>query len=143
MKENQNTRPPRPIVLADPKRIDCDRYSVSRSIHQTLEKLSTHQCVDLEDLAELLVNEMPDPGLAKGTVIQLGVDKYDIYDEYFGVDRATGNPKHLLALATIKTTLELGRDAAQGTSIDPFATQLFLRSIKIQAKLLLEDSYYD
>ncbi len=131
-----------PIRLPMPAALERRLAGSDAGIKKLLEMLAFHQLSDLAELAEFSCPV----GCPNGTVSlmteQFGVAKFDLYDNYFGVERSCHNPADELATAFIECLAAVGEEAKRGHNLHPLAVNLFLRAVQVQAQLILQEAYY-
>lgn len=128
------------IRLPSPQALRGALAGNNESIQRQLEVLAQSQMSDLEQLASLRVPEQMIDGAVP---VKLGVEKYDMYDDYFEVERTSNNPADELAGAFISSLVEVGEEAKRGHNLDPLALNSFLRAVQVQARVLLMEAYYE
>ena len=134
----KNNDSPCLIELADPKLLgSAVGNGLSDATRQALTLIANHRCNDLEDFSTLLEPVIQLVETPKKKPVFFGHEKFDSYDDYFEVGRVEGDPRELLACASVKALFDMAIDAAGGHNLDPYAVSAFLKSIRIQAKLLL------
>jgi len=109
------------------------------SIRESLEILAAHEITQLQEFASISV---PDVSLDAETT-ETGTKIHDLYDEYFDVQRSEANPADELGLAFLTSLARVGRDAERGHKLDPVAIGALLRGVQVQAKILLQEAYYE
>ncbi|MFK8035853.1 MAG: hypothetical protein AB8B94_17090 [Hyphomicrobiales bacterium] len=136
--QDQTTR----ICLPPPTMLRSRMVGENHVLRDQLKALASKQMSELEQFASLNVPTNATKGNCDTQFEKLGVWKYDIYDEYFEVIRTSENPADELAAAFIISLIEVGQEAKRGHNLDPLALNAFLRAVKVQAKVLLQEAYY-
>jgi len=131
---------PAKIRLPSPKALRGALAGADDKIKRQLEVLAQRQMSELEQLASLCVPDLVADGVVAET---LGVEKFDMYDAYFEVERTSKNPADELAGAFISSLVEIGEEAKRGHNLDPLALNSFLRAVQVQARVLLMEAYHE
>lgn len=129
------------LRLPSPEAIIVPLSGRNKTIRRYLKVLADSQLSDLTQLASL---ELPDQSVEatkRVTVEKLGVEKFDMYDDYFEVERTSQNPADELAAAFLAALAEVGKEAKRGYQLDPLALKNFLRAVQVQAQVMLKEAY--
>ncbi|MBP0484174.1 hypothetical protein [Sagittula salina] len=129
------------IRLPSPEALKCPLAGENEAIRHHLEVLARNQLSDLDQLALLGLPEKAPQKTDSAVAEKLGVEKFDMYDEYFDVERTSQNPADELSSAFIASLVEVGEEAKRGHSLDPLALNAFLRAVQVQAQVLLKEAY--
>lgn len=128
------------ICLPVPSALQQRLHGRDKKIRESLQYLARYQLSKLEELADLT---LPPNSKSNEEEVKLCVEKHDLYDEYFNVKRSTENPADELGFAFVSSLISFGEEAKRGYNIDPLAVSALLRGIQVQAKVMLEEAYYD
>lgn len=130
--KTQNLVLPMPADLETASFKDCDHFLPA------LVTLVHHKCVEISDFT-LLLNGNFIPKYSDPEIDNFRIKQFDMYDQYFGVSRTSAFPGKTLIAGFLASLAELADDARKGTSLDPFAVSIFLRSVRVQAKHFIEE----
>lgn len=134
-RKSEQIRLPNPAVLRLPQE------GRNEAIKQHLVLIARSRLSDLDDLASLNLSAHADEKSDGVKIEKLGVEKHDLYDEYFQVERSSDNPADDLAAAFIGSLVEVGEEAKRGHNLHPLAVNLFLRAVQVQAQQILKEFY--